>query len=675
MDTVDAVDTVDTVDTVLSKAGNDLLFIVNAVFGGRNTPGFRPYQVVRFGLLAPQVIARGSSVSYSSIRFPLPGRSLIPRGLNFIRIKCWPTLPSRQIERKLFDYLCLIASRRLREVPRAVHLWDSLPETAAFWHAQGVPLLLDLQMAHPRCYQPLIEAGAVDPAMLGSLEDPDTDRCITLADRLVCPSRFVQDSLPQEVHKKAVVIPFGADPVTEAPNPETNQPLRVLRVLFAGNVNVRKGIPFLLEAWRQLPAEQRDCAELVICGRQFREMQETVEAAPAGIRWVGFQSDMAPWFKAADLFVLPSLMEGSAKAVYEAMAYGLPVVVSSHTGSVVEHGVDGWVVPPADALALSQAITALLGDAGLRRRLGEAGRATVGRYTWDAYATAVAGLYPERGDRVRCAHTYRAHHAPQPLRWKVHQAAQRVMIRWKARGRSIGGTESSWLRFPFYHHVFADERRGFARHLEAMRQVGEFISLDQALELITGGQPYDGRYFCLTFDDGLRNVMTNAVPLLIERGITATVFVVSDLVTQSLGQWNVEQGRFFGARRQPAAFLSWEDCKTLLESGFSIGSHSASHRRFVTLSADEAEHELVASKKRIEQVLGQPCNHFCCPWGKPDRDFKQDRDPVLAERVGYRSFLTTRWGSVAVGDSPFAIRRVGLVAKYGSAQLRYFLSL
>ena len=681
--------------TSLPDTGNDILFIVNAVFGGRNTPGFRPYQLVRFGLLTPQVIARGSAVSYQALHFPLPGRSLIPRGLNFVRIKCWPTLPARQIERGLFDVLCLRASRRLPWRPRAVHLWDSLPRTAAFWHAQGVPLVLDLQMAHPQCYHALIEQGAVDPHLLGTLDDPDTDRCIALADRLVCPSRFVQDSLPRLAHPKAVIIPFGADPpaadAVAVATPTVAEHDRPLRVLFAGNVNVRKGIPFLIEAWRQLPAAIRDHAELVICGRFFREMQETFAAPPPHIRLVGFQAEMTPWFRAADVFVLPSLMEGSAKAVYEAMVHGLPVIVSSHTGSVVTHGVDGWIVPPADASALSEALTALLGDAALRRRLGDAARASVARYTWEDYALAVARLHLRPDAAIappppantaaqalrerRRADTYREHQAPRPLTWKAHQAAQRMVIRIKARRRVIGGTASSWLRFPFYHHVFADERRGFARHLDAMRQVGEFISLDQALSLIRQGRPYDGRYFCLTFDDGFRNILTNAVPILSAREIPATVFVISDLVIETPGQWTSAHDHFFGPHRLPAAFLSWDDCRTLLASGFAIGSHSAGHRRFVTLSTEEVAHELSSSKKKIEQALGQPCHHFCCPWGKPDRDFKSDRDPMLAQQLGYQSFLTTQWGSVAVGDSPFAIRRVGLVANDGLAQLRYFLSL
>jgi glycosyltransferase involved in cell wall biosynthesis/peptidoglycan/xylan/chitin deacetylase (PgdA/CDA1 family) len=677
-----------------TAGGSDILFIVNSVFGGRNTPGFRPFQPIRFGRIHPTVIARGTAVAYAPMRFPLPGRSVIPRGLNFLRIKLWPSLPSRAIEQGLFDRLCLRACRRLGWRPRAVHLWDQLPETAAFWHAQGVPVVVDLQMAHPRCYQPLVAAGALDPTPLGSLDDPALDRCVELADRLVCPSHFVLDSLPPGARAKAVVIPFGADPVTAAPSstlPEgdgdgAGDGERPLRVLFAGNVNLRKGVPFLLDAWGRLPPDIAARAELVLCGRLFREMAESLAAAPANVRAVGFQGDMAPWFAGADVFALPSLMEGSAKAVYEAMAHGLASVVSAHAGSVIDHGVDGLVVPPADAAALAAALAQVLGDAGLRRRMGEAARATATRHTWDAYATAIADVHRDWPDPAarpaaspaRLADTWREHQAPRALPWRINGAVQRAGVGVKSIGRRIGGTPgSTWLRFPFYHHVFADERRGFAAHLDAMRAEGEFIGLDDAVDLLAGGQPVDGRYFCLTFDDGFRNVMTHGAPLLAARGIPAAMFVVSGLTADGVGRETGDRAGFFGRERRPAAFLSWQDCRDLVGAGFTIGSHTVGHRRLVTLGDDEAEAELAGSKADIEAALGVACHHFCCPWGKPGRDFRLDRDPDLAARLGYRSFLTTKWGAMGGGDphSPFAIRRVGLVARYGLAQLRHFLSL
>jgi glycosyltransferase involved in cell wall biosynthesis/peptidoglycan/xylan/chitin deacetylase (PgdA/CDA1 family) len=658
---------------------SEILFIVNSVFGARKAPGFRPYQLVRFGTCRPRVIARGAAVAYGPSHFPLPGRSLIPRALNFMRIKLLPKLPAREIEQGLFDRLCLWRSQLLRDTPRLVHLWDHLPLTAAYWKGRGVPVLLDLHMAHPRCYRPLVEAGRIEAASVGSLEDPAADRCIALADLLVCPSQFVYESLREADRARAVVIPFGADPVPDRPPRAGGR--GPVRVLFAGNVNRRKGVPFLLAAWRALalPPEQ---AELVLCGRQFAEAADWVRTAPPGVRFAGFQADMAPAFADAEIFVLPSLMEGSAKAVYEAMACGLPAIVTPHTGSVVKDGEDGLVVPAADVGALAAALGRLIADRPLRERLGAAARRTAQGYSWEVYARAVAGLYRRwpvpaaTASEVApdAAMTYFDHVAPRPLVSKLRMLADQGRLALKAVPRRVD-TTGTWLRFPFYHHVFDDERRGFARHLDTMRNYGEFIGLDDAVRLLEDGTPLEGRYLCLSFDDGFRCGLTHALPILAERSVPAAFFVVSGLVPDRSDHCTPEHRHFFGPGRRPVPFLTWDDCRTLLAAGMTIGSHSAGHRRLIGLDDAGARDELALSKAAIEAALGRRCDHFCCPWGKPGRDFQVGRDPELARALGYRSFLTTKYGAMRPGESPFAIRRVGLVARFGTYQLRYFLSL
>ncbi|MEI6986181.1 MAG: glycosyltransferase [Rhodospirillaceae bacterium] len=655
-----------------------ILFIVNSVFGARKAPGYRPYQLVRFGVARPQVIARGSAVPYTPIHFPLPGRSLIPRGLNFLRIKLFPKLPAREIEQTLFDYLCRWQSQRLASTPEVVHLWDHLPLTAAFWKSRGVRVLVDLHMAHPRCYEPLVLSGRIDADKVGSLLDPAADSCIELADVLVCPSEFVRLSLPEAARAKAVVIPFGADPVVPASHPSRLDPLRVgpVRVLFAGNINQRKGVTFLLEAWRRL-ALPPSTAELVMCGRVFSEAAEWVRTAPPGVRFEGFQAEMEPYFRDADLFVLPSLMEGSAKAVYEAMAHGLAAVVTPHTGSIIRDGFDGLVAEAADATTLAATLGRLIADPGLRATLGRNAAETVKAYSWETYAKSVAALYlPTHAQKKAPPEpsTYIQYIAPKPLVSKVRLTAEQVRLKVKSIGRHIDST-GNWLRFPFYHHVFDDERGGFARQLDDMRQIGEFITIDEAVRLLEDGVCLDGRYLCLSFDDGLRSCLTNALPLLATRSIPAAFFVVSGLVPTDHREWTDQQRNFFAPDRRPVSFMSWDDCRALQAAGMTIGSHSANHRKFITLDDAEAREELQRSKAEIEAALGQPCDHFCCPWGKPNRDFMVERDPVFARELGYRSFLTTKYGHMAQGDSPFAIRRVGLIARFGCYQLRYFLSL
>ncbi|MBT7356342.1 MAG: hypothetical protein HN809_08080, partial [Rhodospirillaceae bacterium] len=87
-----------------------------------------------------------------------------------------------------------------------------------------------------------------------------------------------------------------------------------------------------------------------------------------------------------------------------------------------------------------------------------------------------------------------AHHAPrQRLRERLRNSAVLAL----SIGRSISRT-GGWVRFPYYHHVFDDERAGFARQLDYLSRFGEFISISDAVALLESGETIDGRYFCIT---------------------------------------------------------------------------------------------------------------------------------------------------------------------------------
>jgi glycosyltransferase involved in cell wall biosynthesis len=157
-------------------------------------------------------------------------------------------------------------------------------------------------------------------------------------------------------------------------------------VLSVARLVTEKALDVLLEAFALCAEEYREC-RLALVGEGELEAALRAQAARLGIAeqidWCGLVKDPLPHYDTAQVFVLPSRIEGMPNALLEAMGCGVPVIVSDGTPGlleVVEHGVTGLVVPVNDAVALAAALRLMLSDAPLRRRLGMAARERVLEY-------------------------------------------------------------------------------------------------------------------------------------------------------------------------------------------------------------------------------------------------------------------------------------------------------
>lgn len=152
---------------------------------------------------------------------------------------------------------------------------------------------------------------------------------------------------------------------------------------FIGRLAEQKGVEFLLQASADIQTRHPSVKVLIVGDGERRDQLHRL-SAELGLRnviFAGHQRDVAAYLHALDVFVLPSLWEGLPVSVLEAMACSLPVVATrvSGTPEVVEEGITGRLVEPRDAAGLLSAITGLVADAGLRRRMGDAGRRRVER--------------------------------------------------------------------------------------------------------------------------------------------------------------------------------------------------------------------------------------------------------------------------------------------------------
>jgi len=210
---------------------------------------------------------------------------------------------------------------------------------------------------------------------------------------ITIPSDFVKESFLKHGfdESKLIQIPFGVDIEKFKPVEKRDG---TFRAIFVGTVMLRKGIQYLLEAWNEL--KLRD-AELLVCGAVTEEVKEIIKKYEKNksIKILGHVKDVQSYYKISDIFVFPSIEEGSALVTYEAMACGLPVVVTFNTGAIARDGKDGFVIPIRDVKALKEKILYLYENPEEIRRMGRSARKHVERYTWNRYGDELVRAYEE----------------------------------------------------------------------------------------------------------------------------------------------------------------------------------------------------------------------------------------------------------------------------------------
>ena len=171
----------------------------------------------------------------------------------------------------------------------------------------------------------------------------------------------------------------------------------------------------------------------------------------------------------------------------------------------------------------------------------------------------------------------------------------------------------------------------FTRHLDRLVELGyTTVRLSDVVEAVRQGRPLPDRTVALTFDDGFESVYTYALPLLQERGLVATVFMVVDYIGREDG-WDVN----IGWRR--FQHLTWEQLRHLRDAGFEIGSHTLNHPDLTRLSPQQIRYELETSRCRLQDKLNVPVDVLSCPFGK--------YSPLVSElsaEAGYSGVVAVR---------------------------------
>ncbi len=253
----------------------------------------------------------------------------------------------------------------------------------------------------------------------------------------------------------------------------------------------------------------------------------------------------------------------------------------------------------------------------------------------------------------------------------------------------------------------------FEAHMRTLAARYAPVSLDQVVDFANGGKKLPARAVAVTFDDGFLDNLEVAMPILQRYDIPATIYVMVDAVETGITPWyirvnyalrttrkpqwtNPENGQGYkletpqdrktaltaaweaGARKTGSVqaefvrhveeslavepkpgrvMMTWDQVREVKKAGHIIGAHTLSHPNLAHVSDEEARAEIVGCKRRLEEELGAPVDHFSYPHPALDPQCT-DTTVEITRAAGYRSAVLTKCGPVRRGDEPFRLKRI-----------------
>ena len=176
----------------------------------------------------------------------------------------------------------------------------------------------------------------------------------------------------------------------------------------------------------------------------------------------------------------------------------------------------------------------------------------------------------------------------------------------------------------------------FEQHMKWLKEYGyTSITPEELYEFIVNGSELPEKPVLITFDDGYKDNYTNAYPIMKKYGFTGTIFVV----TGFLGVYD--------------NYMTWEQAKELSDNGFSIESHTYSHKSMTETSDEEISKELTKSRDTIKNKLGIDADFMAYPTGTYNLHIAE-----LVQKAGYKGAFTIKYDNVSRESNVYALERV-----------------
>ena len=224
----------------------------------------------------------------------------------------------------------------------------------------------------------------------------------------------------------------------------------------------------------------------------------------------------------------------------------------------------------------------------------------------------------------------------------------------------------------YCHFVFRDQIKAFERIIIELQRFGRFISSDELLYDLQNEKVINELKFHLSFDDGLKNNIRYALPVLEKYNIPATFFVPTNFIGASY-----EKAREYCEQKtkypKVLELMDASDLKLLIKLGYTIGSHTHTHDRLSEIhTRQRLQNEIVFSKNILEDLLGVECRYFSWPYGNMDSINLGALN--LVKDAGYKLCFGGFRGSITSEVDPFLIPRHHFEPHWPINHIKYFLS-
>ncbi|MGH9432777.1 MAG: polysaccharide deacetylase family protein [Terriglobia bacterium] len=258
-------------------------------------------------------------------------------------------------------------------------------------------------------------------------------------------------------------------------------------------------------------------------------------------------------------------------------------------------------------------------------------------------------------------------------------------------------------------------KASFEGHIRTLAKRYNAVSIEQVAQFAKEGRPLPAKSVAVTFDDGFADNYDVAMPILNRYGVPATFYILVNAVETGNPPWYCRLRFAFGTTRKPEwsdpeypltcklasrqdrestlniAFeigarktgeaqerflqrvekslevdplgpqeelmMSWDKVRALKKAGHIVGGHTLSHPNLAHVSLGEARSEIMGSKKKLEEELGEPIDHFSYPHPALNPQWSPETLEITRE-AGFKSAVLTTCGPVRAGDEPLALKRI-----------------